>query len=236
MYRKYIRFVGLHQYRAIKLSTMNPLQLRYYPWVAPEFKKLATSGLVQYLMKRANVSSVAELIRTLKLSGSDYAALSEEKSHFWYLKNRGQPIRSCQKIQRIEAMYPKAHKLLDHVLFELLTLGKLIDGPTLQNELKYIPLPYFMTQFKRRVILPDKLGTDNAWPTFKYLDQLSNQSDFNSLACLLYYYYLSQCTHTNLTRFMERLLLKASENVERRLTSSYIQTHLTKSVSSTFCH
>nr|KJZ08362.1 hypothetical protein TW77_13230 [Pseudoalteromonas rubra] len=214
---------------------MYPLQLRYYPRVAPEFKRLATSGLVQYLIKRAHVSSVAQLVRAFKLSGNDNAILSEEKSCFWYLKNQGQPIRSRHKIERIEAMFPKAHKLLDHVIFELLTLGKYIDGPTMQHELKYIPLPYFITQFKRRVILPNKLSTDNAWPTFKYLDQLSNQSDFNSLTCLLYYYYLSQCTHTNLPCFMERLLLKASENVARRLTSSYIQTHLTKSVSSTFC-
>jgi hypothetical protein len=34
---------------------MIPLQFRYYPWIAPEFKRLATSGLVQYLMKQFNV-------------------------------------------------------------------------------------------------------------------------------------------------------------------------------------
>ena len=118
----------------------------------------------------------------------------------WYLKNQGQPIRSRHKIERIESIFPKAHKLLDHALFELLTLGNLMDGASIQSELKHFPLPYFIVQFKRRVVLPNKLRTDNAWQTLRYLKQLSNQSDYNSLACLLYYYYqgyvLLNCCYT----------------------------------------
>ncbi|WP_218396958.1 hypothetical protein [Alteromonas lipotrueae] len=215
---------------------MSPLQLRYYPWIAPEFKRLATSGLVQYLMKQFNVTSVAELVRAFKNSGDANAISSEDKSHFWYLKNQGQPIRSQHKIERIESIFPKAHKLLDHALFELLTLGNLMDGASIQSDLKHFPLPYFIVQFKRRVVLPNKLRTDNAWQTLRYLKQLSNQSDYNSLACLLYYYYQSHHTPDGLLSFIERLLLKASKNVERNITPSYIQTHLTESVSATFYH
>jgi len=102
--------------------------------------------------------------------------------------------------------------------------------------LKHFPLPYFIVQFKRRVVLPNKLRTDNAWQTLRYLKQLSNQSDYNSLACLLYYYYQSHHTPDGLLSFIERLLLNASKNVERNITPSYIQTHLTESVSATFYH
>lgn len=230
----------MHQYRAIfcavKVMIMTPLQFRYYPWIAPEFKRLATSGLVQYVMKQFNVTSVAELVRALKNSGDANAISSEDKSHFWYLKNQGQPLRSHHKITRIGAIFPNAHKLLDHALFELLTLGNLIDGTSIQSELKYFPLPYFIVQFKRRVVLPNKLRTDNAWQTFKYLELLSNQSDYNSLACLLYYYYQSQHIGDGLLSFLEKLLLKASKNVEQSNSPSYIQTHLTESVSATFYH
>ena len=125
----------MHQYRAIfcaaKVTVMSPLQLRYYPWFAPEFKRLATSGLVQYLMKQFKVTSVAELVRAFKNSSDANAISSEDKSHFWYLKNQGQPIRSRHKIERIESIFPKAHKLLDHALFELLTLGNLMDGASI---------------------------------------------------------------------------------------------------------
>ena len=230
----------MHQYRAIfcavKVMNMTPLQFRYYPWIAPEFKRLATSGLIQYLMKQFNVTSVAELVRAFKNSSDDNAISSEEKSHFWYLKNQGQPFRSRHKIERVEAISPQAHKLLDHALFELLTLGKLIDRPLIQSELKHIPLPYFIIQFRRRVVLPNKLKTDNAWQTFRYLELLSNQSDYNSLACLLYYYYQSQHIGDGLLSFLENLLLKSSKNIEQNNNPSYIQTHLTESVSATFYH
>ena len=153
-----------------------------------------------------------------------------------YLKNQGQPLRSHHKITRIGAISPNAHKLLDHALFELLTLGNLMGGASMQSGLKHFPLPYFIVQFKRRVVLPNKLRTDNAWQTFCYLKQLSNQSDYNSLACLLYYYYQSHHIPDSFLCFIEGLLLNAAENVERNITPSYIQTHLTESVSATFYH
>lgn len=215
---------------------MSPLQLRYYPWVAPEFKRLATSGLVQYVMKQFNVTSVAELVRAFKNSSDNNAISSEEKSHFWYLKNQGQPIRSHHKIERIDAVFPNAHKQLDHPLFELLTLGNLLERPTIQIELKRIPWPYFLAQFRLRVMFADKLTTSNAWQTFKYLERLSNRSDYNSLACLLYYYYQSQHIGDGLLSFLENLLLKSSKNIEQNNNPSYIQTHLTESVSATFYH
>lgn len=215
---------------------MSELQLNYYPKMLPEIQRLATSGLVQYLMKQCQASSISQLIRKMKEHDDNRAVLSEEISHFWYLKNQGQPIRSLQKITRINNVFSHAHKLLDHFIFELLTLGTIFRNGALVDELLYIRCPEFLYQFEKQTIRPDELKPSNAWPTIKLLSQLSKQPDYDSLACLLYYYYLSLQMNNGLRRFIEKLLLKASANIEESIGPSYMQSHLTRIIATTFHH
>ncbi|MDC0601895.1 hypothetical protein OAP14_02570 [Aliiglaciecola sp.] len=218
---------------------MRELRLERYSLVASDIQGMATSGLIQYLMKQSKVSSIAQLIKVIKKQGENVAVVGEEISHFWYLKNQGQPLRRLDKLKRIEQLFPQSLKQLDHVLFELISVGRDAGPNDFAWKVMCIHQPDFLVNFNLKILPPEKIRKSSYWKTAKMLSQVSTEGSYEALACLLYYYYTIQTCSVlhfpggiSLHTFLENLLLKTSADIEKDMRPSYIKSQLMKTVHS----
>lgn len=90
---------------------MLPRQIRLY----------ASNAWVRELMYRLNVVRVSDFSKALsKLEGREQVSLYEQKSHYWYMVLRKNPVTRSYKVEEMNALFPNTKSILESYFWRYL--------------------------------------------------------------------------------------------------------------------